>query len=151
MNNISLRFMSMIFLWKCYLWVRGVGRGRVRQRLKWGRRCHASALATLLFIPLRPADPVVGRGRSAAAGLALRRGLLELLQRFLNNRGSTWQLQGSIGRWRPVGQSGLRLSAHTIPGNGQAQTTIHRLDLTQLCRLKFLWRRGELVLKQIFD
>ena len=141
-SAFRIRFVFVLFPCICYLWVSGVSRGRVRQRLKWGRCCNASALATLLFIPLRPADPVVGRGWSAAAGLhlALRRGLLQLLERFLNNRGSTWQLRWAIGGWRPVGESRLWLGAHAIPGNGQAQTTIHGLDLTQLCWFKFLWR-----------
>ncbi len=152
--EVRFVFFSVRSQCKWYLWVSGVGRGRVRQRLKWGRRCHASALATLLFISLRPADPVVGRGRGAAARLhlALGRGLLQLLERFLDDRGSTRQLWWTVGGGRPVGKSGLWLGAHTVPGNGQAQTTVHGLDLTQLCRLKFL-QRGitylELVSKHI--
>lgn len=125
----------------CYLQVSGVSRGRVRQRLKGGRCCHASSLATLFFIPLRPGDPVVGRSGGGTAGLrlTLRSGLFNLFERFLNNSGSTLQLWLTVGgRRRPVGESGLGLGVHTIPGNGQTQTTVHRLDLTQLSGLKFL-------------
>lgn len=144
--NVTFVFMLVDFI--PYLWLSGVSRGGVRQRLKWGRRCHASAFSTLFFISLRSADPVVGRGRSAAAGwqLALRRGLLHLLERFLYNCGSTRQLWQTVGRGCPVGQSGLWLSAHTVPGNGQTQTTVHRLDLAQLGWLKFLSRKRGLFL-----
>lgn len=126
-----------------YLWVSCVSRGRVRQRLEWGRCCHPSALATLFFVPLRPRDPVVGRRGRGAVGLrlALRRGLLHLLERLLYDRRSAWHLRHAVGWWCPVGEPGLRLGVHAVPGNGQTQAAIHRLDLTQLCRLKFLRRR----------
>lgn len=127
------------FHWLWYLWVSCVSRGRVRQRLEWGRCCHPSAFA-VFFVPLRPPDPVVGRCWCGAAGLCLtlRRGLLNLLERLLYNRGPAWHLRRAVGGWRPVGDSRLRLGAYAVPGNGQTQATIHRLDLTQLCRLKFL-------------
>lgn len=139
-SEVTFECLSVHFKCKYYLWVSGVSWGRVRQRLNWGRSCHAPAVTTLLFISLRPADPVVGRGRSAAAGLrlALGRGLLQLLERFLDNQRPTWQLRRAIGGWCPVGNSGLWLRAHTVSGNRQTQTSIHGLDLTQLCRFKFL-------------
>lgn len=140
--------MSVTLQCKYYLWVRGVSRGRVRQRLIWGRRCHAPALGTLLFLSLRPADSVVGRGRSAAAGLrlALGGGLLQLLERFLYNRGSARQFRRAVGGC-PVGNSGLWLRVHTVSGNRQTQTSIHGLDFTQLRRLKFLKGRFRLNLE----
>lgn len=107
----------------------------------------------MLFLSFRLADTVVGGRQSAAAAaaaglrLVLEGGLLQLLERLLDDRGSARRLRRTAGGRRPVGDSGRRLGAQTVPGHGQAQTSVHGLDLTQLCGLELLrWRLDDLPL-----
>lgn len=114
----------------------GVCWGAVRQGFEWGRWWQAAALAAAPLVGVGFME-AVGWSRSAAAGLRLRYGLLHFLKGLLDQCGSTGRLGRGMGVPRTIRHL-RRLDPWTVPGYWNTKTPIHRLDFSQLSRIKLL-------------